>query len=199
MIVVLALLNDLPIMMIAYDNVKIHDKPVRWNMREVIVVASLLGTTGLFASFLLFVIALDVLHLSAGVIMTLMFLKMAVGGHMTIYLARTHERHFWERPYPATILLVAAEGTQILATVIAVYGVLMTPIGWTLAGLIWGYALLMFVVTDFLKIRYFRLMENGGIKSKVKLVSAPLSTSLSKLKTTISNVKRAVKQQLKFC
>lgn len=196
MIVVLALLNDLPIMMIAYDNVKIHDKPVRWNMREVIVVASLLGTTGLFASFLLFVIAFDVLHLSAGVIMTLMFLKMAVAGHMTIYLARTREHHFWERPYPATILLVAAEGTQVLATLVAVYGALMSPIGWGLAGLVWGYALLEFVLTDFLKIRYFRLMENGGIKSKVKLVSVPLSTGFSKLKTTISNVKRIIKQQL---
>jgi H+-transporting ATPase len=54
MIVILALLNDIPIMMIAYDNVKIQEKPVRWNMHEVLVVASLLGVTGVFASFFLF-------------------------------------------------------------------------------------------------------------------------------------------------
>ena len=167
MIVVLALLNDLPIMMIAYDNVRISNKPVRWNMREVIVVASLLGVTGLFASFLLFVITLDVLHLSASVIMTLMFLKMAVAGHMTIYLARSRERHFWQRPYPATILLLAAEGTQVFATLVAVYGLLMAPIGWLLAGLVWGYALLAFVITDFLKIRYFRLTEDDGVKATI--------------------------------
>jgi H+-transporting ATPase len=166
MIVILALLNDLPIMTIAYDNVRIAGKPVRWNMPEVIVVASLLGTTGVVASFLLFIIAIYVLHLGAAVLMTLMFLKMAVAGHMTIYLARTREQHFWERPYPATILLVAAEGTQLLATALAAYGVLMYPIGWALAGFIWGYALLEFVITDLLKIRYFRLMENGGLKAK---------------------------------
>ncbi len=40
MSVILALLNDVPIMMIAYDNVKIQEKPVRWNMRDVLVVAS---------------------------------------------------------------------------------------------------------------------------------------------------------------
>ncbi len=181
MIVVLALLNDLPIIMIAYDNVRIQGKPVRWNMREVIMVASLLGTTGLIASFLLFVLALNVFHLSTGVIMTLMFLKMAVAGHMTIYLARTHEHHFWEKPYPATVLLVAAEGTQILATVLAAYGVLMTPIGWGLAGLVWGYALLEFVITDFLKIKYFRMYENGGIKTTASGYIPQIRAGFSKL------------------
>jgi H+-transporting ATPase len=48
MIVILALLNDLPIMMIAYDNVKMQEKPSRWNMRDVLLVASLLGATGCF-------------------------------------------------------------------------------------------------------------------------------------------------------
>ena len=180
MIVVLALLNDLPIMMIAYDNVRISDKPVRWNMREVIIIASLLGITGVFASFLLFIIALNVLHLSDGIIMTLIFLKMAVAGHMTIYLARSREKHFWERPYPAVALLVAAEGTQVLATIVAVYGLLMSPIGWVLAGVVWGYALLMFVVTDFLKIRYFRLMENGGIKATAGNVLPQIRVNLSR-------------------
>ena len=165
MIVMLALLNDLPIMMIAYDNVRIHGKPVRWNMREVIVVATLLGVTGLVASFLLFIIGLNVLHLNAATIQTLMFLKMTVAGHMTLYLARTHNHHFWERPFPAGVLVFAAESTQILATVLAATGILMSPLGWGLAGLVWGYALLEFVVTDFLKVRYFRMFENGdGIK-----------------------------------
>jgi H+-transporting ATPase len=163
MIVLLALLNDLPIMMIAYDNVRIHAKPVRWNMREVIIVASLLGVTGLVASFLLFIIGLDVLHLSALTLQTLMFLKMMVAGHMTLYLARTHDHHFWERPFPAGKLLIAAEGTQVFATVLSVYGVLISPIGWWLAGLVWVYALLEFVVTDFLKIRYFRKFENDDL------------------------------------
>jgi H+-transporting ATPase len=163
MIVMLALLNDLPIMMIAYDNVRIHGKPVRWNMREVIVVATLLGVTGLVASFGLYLIGLNVLHLDAAVIQTLMFLKMTVAGHMTLYLARTHTHHFWERPYPAGVLVFAAESTQVLATVLAAIGILMSPIGWGLAGLVWGYALLEFVITDFLKVRYFRMFEDGDL------------------------------------
>ena len=164
MIVILALLNDVPIMMIAYDNVKIQEKPVRWNMRDVLVVASLLGVIGVFASFFLYLIGLQVLNLDAATLQTLMFLKMTVGGHMTIYLARTGVHHFWERPLPAKILFFTAEGTQFFGTLIAVFGVFMAPLGWGLAGLVWGYALLSFFITDILKIRYFKLMWHRDVK-----------------------------------
>jgi len=166
MIVILALLNDVPIMMIAYDNVKIQEKPVRWNMRDVLLVASLLGITGVFASFFLFLIGMQVLNLDTGTLQTLIFLKMTVGGHMTIYLARTGVHHFWERPLPAKILFFTAEGTQLFGTLIAIFGVFMSPLGWGLAGLVWGYALLSFFITDLLKIHYFRLMWHGEVKMK---------------------------------
>jgi H+-transporting ATPase len=168
MIVILALLNDLPIMMIAYDKVKIHEHPVRWNMRDVLVVATLLGVTGVFSSFFLFLIGLEVLHLNMAVLQTLIFLKMTVGGHMTIYLARTGVQHFWVRPLPANILFFTAEITQIIGTLIAVYGVFMEPIGWILAGLVWGYALLAFLITDVLKIRFFRLMKHTDVDLDTK-------------------------------
>ncbi|PNX53755.1 MAG: plasma-membrane proton-efflux P-type ATPase [Thermoplasmata archaeon M9B2D] len=163
MIVILAMLNDIPIMMIAYDNVKVQDKPVRWNMREVLSIATLLGTTGLFFSFGLFLIGLRVLHLDQATLQTLIFLKLAVAGHMTIYLARTGQHHFWKRPYPALSLLLTAEITQVAGTIIAVYGIVMAPIGWALAGFIWGYALIEFVVTDFIKIYIFKLINHKEI------------------------------------
>jgi H+-transporting ATPase len=46
MIILLALLNDLPIMTIAYDNTWLDPKPVRWNMRRVLTVATVLGLIG---------------------------------------------------------------------------------------------------------------------------------------------------------
>jgi H+-transporting ATPase len=151
-------------MMIAYDNVKIQEKPVRWNMRDVLVVASLLGITGVFSSFFLFLIGLRVFNLDMATLQTLIFLKMTVAGHMTIYLARTGVHHFWERPLPAGILFVAAELTQVVGTFIAAYGFFMTPIGWGLAAFVWGYALLSFTVTDSLKIHYFKLMKHTDVK-----------------------------------
>jgi H+-transporting ATPase len=105
-----------------------------------------------------------VFNLDVSTLQTLIFLKMTVGGHMTVYLARTGVHHFWERPLPARILFVTAESTQLVGTVLAIYGVLMNPIGWGLAAFVWGYALLSFVITDVLKIHYFKLMKHGEVK-----------------------------------
>jgi H+-transporting ATPase len=160
MIIILALLNDLPIMMIAYDKVKIQEKPVRWNMRSVLLVSSLLGTTGVISSFVLFLLGSQVFNLDSATLQTLIFLKMTVGGHMTIYLARTGIHHFWERPFPSGALFFTAEITQIIGTFVAVYGILMAPIGWALAGVVWGYALLSFLITDLLKTHFFSFAKH---------------------------------------
>jgi H+-transporting ATPase len=167
MIIILALLNDLPIMMIAYDNVKIQEKPVRWNMRSVLTVASLLGATGVVSSFLLFLIGTYVFHLDVLTLQTLIFLKMTVGGHMTIYLARTGVHHFWERPFPSNNLFLTAEITQLMGTLIAVYGILMAPIGWGLAAFVWGYALLSFAITDLLKTHFFAFAKHHYVNSTI--------------------------------
>ena len=163
MIVLLAMLNDIPIMMIAYDNTRLIEKSVRWDMRKVLTIAAVLGVAGVFSTFLLFWMGEEVLHLDRMNIQTIIFLKLAVAGHMTIYLARTGGDHFWVRPFPATPLILAAELTQIMATLFAVYGIFMEPIGWGMGVFIWVYALLFFVLNDFIKVHFYRLAEHSGI------------------------------------
>ncbi len=164
MIVILALLNDIPIMMIAYDNSKLLQKPVSWQMRKVMTLAVLLGTVGVFSSFTLFWIGAEVLHLDQLTLQTFIFLKLAVAGHMTIYLARTGEHHFWIRPLPASALFWTTELTQVGGTLFAVYGVFMNAIGWQLAGFVWAYALAFFVINDFIKVRFYELVNHSGIR-----------------------------------
>ena len=52
--------------------------------------------------------------------------------------------------------MVAVLGTQILATLIAVYGLFMTPLGWGWALFVWGYAPAWFLVNDRLKLLAYR-------------------------------------------
>ncbi|MFZ2074135.1 MAG: plasma-membrane proton-efflux P-type ATPase [Methanoregula sp.] len=156
MLVVLAILNDLPIMMIAFDNAQVAGKPVRWQMNRILTLATILGILGVVSSFILLWVAREYFHLDAGVIQTLIFLKLAVAGHLTIYLARTGQQHFWERPLPAFVLFGTAEITQVAATLIAIFGLFMTPIGWSLALIVWGYALVWFVINDQVKVLLFR-------------------------------------------
>lgn len=166
MIIILALLNDLPIMMIAYDNAEVEPAPVRWNMYQVLNLAVVLGLLGVFASFLMFWIGEEVLMLDRPTIQTLMFLKLTVAGHMTIYIARRGSHPFWTRPFPSAKLFLTSELTQVVATLFAVYGLFMKPIGWKLALLVWGYAFAWFLFNDFIKIQICRLCSHRLTKEE---------------------------------
>ncbi|MCG6936689.1 MAG: plasma-membrane proton-efflux P-type ATPase [Gammaproteobacteria bacterium] len=157
MIILLALLNDLPILAIAYDNTRVSPHPVRWNMQELLTVSSVLGVMGVIASFLLFFL-LKQEGFSEPMIQSMLFLKLIIAGHSTLYITRT-EGWFWQRPLPAPLLFGATFGTEILGTLISVYGFLITPIGWTYALWMWAYALLWFMINDVIKMLVYRLLR----------------------------------------
>jgi len=166
MIVLLAILNDGAILSIAYDNVHYSDHPEAWNMRSVLGIATILGVFGVISSFGLFYLGITALHLNNDIIQTLMYLKFSVAGHLTVFVARTRGP-FWSVK-PARILVLAVIGTQIVATLIAVYGLFMTPLGWTYAGLVWGYALVMFMIQDRVKLFGYSILgkQQSGLLVK---------------------------------
>jgi H+-transporting ATPase len=157
MIVIIALLNDGAILSIAYDNVHYRDKPEAWNMRLVLSIATVLGVVGVVAAFGLFYLAERVFHLDRLHAQTLMYLKLSVAGHLTIFLTRTRGP-FWSIR-PARILWIAVLGTQIIATLIAVFGVFMAPLGWKWAGFVWVYALLWALVNDRVKLLAYKIFD----------------------------------------
>ena len=184
MIIILALLNDIPILAIAYDNTKIEKKPVRWDMKEMLVLSSWLGIAGVLSSFAIFYITMVYLKAHPetavflpdvpnwinindetnwlGFVQSLFFAKMVVAGHGTIYNTRI-DNWFFKKPYPSLILFLATFSTRVIGTIISVYGFgLITPIGWDWAIFMWIYALTWFVFNDFVKIlvlRYYRKVK----------------------------------------
>lgn len=163
MIVMLAILNDGAILSIAYDNVHYKNQPEAWNMRMVLGISTVLGIIGVVSAFGLFYLGERVFHLDRDLIQTLMYLKLSVAGHLTIFLTRTRGP-FWSIR-PAKILWIAVLGTQIIATLIAVYGLFMTPLGWNWAMFVWGYALIWFLINDRLKLLAYKIFD--PIKKKV--------------------------------
>ncbi len=163
MIVMLALLNDGAILSIAYDNVHYKDEPEAWNMRVVLGIATVLGVIGPVAAFGLFYLGDSVFHLNHPHLQTMMYLMLSVAGHLTIFLTRTRGP-FWSIR-PAKVLLVAVLGTQTLATLIAVYGLFMTPLGWGYALFVWGYALVWALVSDRVKLLAYRVLDPAKAKT----------------------------------
>lgn len=165
MIVLLALMNDAAILTIAYDHVRGSDRPAAWDMRTVLRVATVIGIMGVAETFLLFALADKVFGLDHDVIRTLIYLKLSVSGHLTIFVTRSRGP-FWTRPAPARLLLGAVLATQILATGIAVGGLLMTPLGWRWALIVWGYALFWFLVEDRVKLAAYAWLDRHPVRRK---------------------------------
>ncbi len=162
MVILQVLLNDIPILAIAYDHALPDDKPARWQMREIMCVATYLGCMGVIFSFVLFYIGLEILHLDQGTLQTLNFLKFTISGYLYIYMGRTR-RMFWTLK-PGALMLWSGIGSRVLATLIAVFGWFVPPIGWQLAGLVWGLAVLELFVSDPLKLVIYRILDHTGIK-----------------------------------
>ncbi len=164
MIVMLALLNDGAILSISYDNVRYKNSPEVWDMRTVLGIATAMGVVGVIAAFALFYLGERVFHLDRTHIQTLMYLKLSVAGHFTIFLTRTRGP-FWSIR-PAKILWIAVLGTQIIATLIAVYGVFMTPLGWGWSLFVWCYAIVWFFVNDRIKLLTYRILDYTKTESQ---------------------------------
>jgi len=157
MIVLLALLNDGAILSIAYDRVRYSDAPEAWDMKRVLGISTVLGIMGVLASFGLFYLGERVFRLDRLTIQSLMYLKLSVAGHLTIFLTRTRGP-FWSQR-PALVLFLAVVGTQTVATLIAVYGFLMAPVGWGWALFVWGYAMAWFLLNDRVKLAAYRIFD----------------------------------------
>ncbi len=131
-------------------------------MHRVLGISTMLGVAGVIASFGMFYIGERVLHLDREVIQTLMYLKLSVAGHLNIFVTRTRGP-FWSIP-PAPILLIAVFATHGLATILAVYGLLMPALGWELALFVWGYAIVGFLINDGVKLLGYRILDPKGAR-----------------------------------
>ncbi len=178
MIVLLALLNDGAIISIALDRVHYSKKPVVWNMKLVLGLASVLGIAGVIESFGLYYMAVNQTKIAwlamlpslqdftaadatarDAMIQTLVYLKLSVAGTFTIYVTRTKGR-FWTVA-PAWPLLLAVTGAQLTATVVSYFGVFMAPLPWQWIAVVWAYAFAGFLIEDELKIITLRVIETS--------------------------------------
>ncbi len=159
MLVLIALLDDIPVVTIAYDRTEKVNNPQKWDMYQVIGMATLLGALGVVSSLILFYIGKVVLNLDTGVLQSLIFLKLIVAGHLTMFVTR-NTGHFWSVG-PSGIFFWSVILTDILATLLVVFGVFLTPIGWKLAALVWVYSLGAFLIEDQLKIYFASLLQNN--------------------------------------
>ena len=164
MVILLALLNDLPIITIAYDNTWLSPKPVRWEMQRILTIATVLGLIGVVETFGLLLIGRLWLKLDEGPLQSFIYLKLAVAGHLTLLVVR-NKRPFFSKPYPAPILLAAILLTQAVAVLIVGFGIPIfgiAKIPWTYVGFVWIYCLAWMLVEDWAKLAVYHHLNLTG-------------------------------------
>ncbi len=160
MIILLALLDDIPIMTIAYDNTLLPKEPVRWDMRRLLFISGFMGLMAVAQSFGLLLIGMEWMtnpewqawiDLTQDQIQTAVFLQIVAGGHLLLFVMRARGL-FFARPWPAMPLVLAIVGTQIFAVLMCGFGWFVTPLPWEIIGLVWAYMLVWMFVLDWVKL-----------------------------------------------
>jgi H+-transporting ATPase len=145
------------------------------------VFSTLMGLLSLGQSFGLLLIGLEwmsnpalmaILPLDKNSLQTMIFLQLAVGGHLLLFVVRTPHSVF-RPPYPSAPLFLAIVATQIAAALICIFGILVPRLPWQVVAAVWCYTLVWMVVMDIAKLVYYRTAERS--EAHVKALSASLA------------------------
>lgn len=161
MIILIALLNDIPIMTIAHDHMTISPEPTKWSMKEVFTIAIGLSVIGVVSTFGLYWIGLTIWQLPIEQCSTLAFMGILCGGNLTIYLTR-NQNNVFSKPLPEMKFFLATLFSQIIGTVVSVYGLWSSDfvgIGWKYVGYAWVYIAVWFFVCWLTKIVLYKILN----------------------------------------
>ncbi|HTK33358.1 MAG TPA: plasma-membrane proton-efflux P-type ATPase [Candidatus Paceibacterota bacterium] len=154
-LIILAFLNDVPIISLAFDRVKATEKPAHIDAKKRFTLSTLFGLTGVANSLILLYIMVAWLHLPWPLIQTMFFLKLTVSGHMLVYVA--HTKDAWFKYLPSKQVIFATVTTQLIATALAFTGFLTAPISLSLIILVWVWSFFWMQVSELAKQAYARL------------------------------------------
>ena len=160
MLIILALLNDLPIVAVSTDNVVYSQYPETWNMKRIAGLAAVLGNLGAAETLLLVYMGLYLFHLDTSAVLSVVFLKLIVSGHLTMFVTRSKQA-FW-KVLPSKPLFVALVSTMVVGYLMAAFGLGIVAVGNAMAGFVIAYALGWFLVEDGVRVAYERLVKVDG-------------------------------------
>jgi H+-transporting ATPase len=159
LIVLLLFANDFVTMSIATDHVSYSQKPDRWHIRTLMLVAFLLAIPALLISFAFFYAANNLFHLPLPEMQTLMFVMLVFTGQANVYLVR--ERHHFWHSFPSRWMIFGSVVDVVVVSILATQGILMTAIPLSLVVFTLVVVLLYLPVVDYAKIAVFKYARMG--------------------------------------
>ena len=186
MLILITVLNDGTLLTIGYDTVQSSDRPQKWNLSAMFLIASVLAAVACGSSLLLLYAALDS-HNGSGIfaafglpameygkIVALIFMKVSITDFLTLFSSRV-EGNFFFTQRPAMIILLGALCALGVSTVLATLWPDSSPSGVHVIGLavgggymlwplwVWIYCIIVWFIQDILKVITYALMSRFDI------------------------------------
>ena len=184
MVVLVALLDYIPMMAIAYDNAEADILPIKWHKNKVFIIGIIMGIVAVIQNFIIYALLQhpEILAHISGLykntlfslgfyreIQTVLFLQIAVAGHLILFISRHKTKWFWQKPRPSTILLLSIFGTQIVAVIICYMGWLgMESISWQMIALIWVYDIVWMFIFNAIRIVVEKIFTSKSENAKYR-------------------------------
>jgi len=173
LILIIAVLNDGTIMTVSTDRVEPSLTPDSWRLRDIFIMAFVLGFYLTLSSLIFFYIIVDTnffertfnvfpvkynvtnpVDQGSFMLCGIMYLQVSITGQLIIFTTRARTWFFLNRP--SVLLMCAGVVAQLAATLIAVYGnadwTQLYPIGWGWAAIVWVWSLIWLLPMDIPKI-----------------------------------------------
>jgi H+-transporting ATPase len=173
LVLIIAVLNDGTIMTVSTDRVQPSLLPDSWRLKDIFVMAFVLGFYLTLSSLIFFYLIVDTdffertfgatplkynvtnpVDNESFMLCGVIYLQVSITGQLIIFTTRARTFFFLNRP--SILLMCAAVVAQLTATLIAVYGnsewTQLYPIGWGWAAITWVWSLIWIIPMDIPKI-----------------------------------------------
>ncbi len=144
-------------MSLTTDNVTPSPMPNVWRVGKLTIAGIGIGLCLLLFCSAVLAFGVFRLHLSIDSLQKLAFVAVAFGSQATIFAIR--ERRHFRSLWPSRWLLLSATGSVLISALLALFGILMTPLFWTVVVGIFAGAVVFGLVLNVIKIPLFRRLQ----------------------------------------
>ena len=160
LILLMIFANDFVVMSVGTDNARVSQLPDHWDVRRITVIGAVTALGWLCLSFSVVVVGWYLIGWSLATLQTVVFLDLVFSGQATLFLMRERGPFWTSRP--ATTILVASGLDILLLSVLATFGILMSPVSPVVVVALLAIVVAVAVLLDRLKIWLFRRTEILG-------------------------------------
>ncbi|KNC47793.1 plasma-membrane proton-efflux P-type ATPase [Thecamonas trahens ATCC 50062] len=174
-VAILAILNDVSLVSIAFDHARDSARPLKWNLPFLLILGGVLSCVMIASTIVTYYIAHKASwgwQLQVDATKTAVYLQISVSGHLAIFATRVQDS-LAVLYAPSRVVVGGVLASQLVATALAGFGILMEKLAWSHVAEIWGIAVATFLIVDYVKLVFHIFFTDDDETSVAAPARAP--------------------------